>query len=63
MPIRYVCRNCNYVLYDSKNKPIWGKSWGLPTPSEIIRWYGGYCPRCGKKLKKPDIMDITVREL
>ena len=29
-------------------------------PSEIISRYGGYCPRCGRKLEKPSWQDIVI---
>lgn len=60
--MRYICSNCGHVLYDSEKYNPWKKSFGLPTPSEIIGFYNGRCPRCGKKLRKPDLKDIVVKE-
>ncbi|RLI86868.1 MAG: hypothetical protein DRP01_03240 [Archaeoglobales archaeon] len=66
MPLRYVCSNCGYVLYDSKKYDPWKlkgmNCFGLPTPSEVIRYYNGRCPKCGKKLRKPDLKDIVIKE-
>ena len=57
MPIVYRCKKCGYVLY-----VFWrvGSSYGVPTPSEIISRYGGYCPKCGKRLQKPSWQNIVI---
>ena len=30
-------------------------------PSEVIARYGGYCPKCGRKLEKPSFKDVDIR--
>ncbi len=62
MSIRYVCKNCGYVLFDVKNKRLHGAPVGLLSPSEVIKYYNGRCPRCGRRLEKPDLKDIVIRE-
>jgi len=62
MGVRYVCKKCGYVLYDSETKQVFKRSYGLPTPTEVIAKYFGECPRCGHRLEKPDISDISIRE-
>ena len=64
MPIIYKCKNCGYVLYDSRNwKKYTNRYYGIPTPSEVAAWYGGHCPNCGKPLNtKPDpVKDVVIR--
>ena len=64
MPIVYRCKGCGFILYDSRNPERYGitKSFGIPTPSEVASWYGGVCPRCGRKLNtKPDpLKDVEI---
>lgn len=56
--IVYRCRVCGYVLYVVLR--VGQDSYGVPTPSEVIRMYGGVCPRCGHRLGKSGPGDITV---
>lgn len=59
MPVVYRCRNCGYILY--VHWRVGQNSYGVPTPSEVASWYGGLCPRCGRKLNvKPDNDDVYV---
>jgi len=68
MGIRYVCSQCGYLLYEYKIEKgkakvypsVFKKYTGVASPSEIIAFYGGKCPRCGKKLKLPTWEDITI---
>ena len=56
--IVYRCRVCGYVLYVVRR--VGQDSYGVPTPSEVIRMYGGVCPRCGHRLGRPGPGDVTV---
>ncbi len=58
MPVRYVCRHCGYLLWEFKH--VGQDCYGLPSPSEIIAFYGGICPRCKRELSKPTLRDITI---
>ena len=58
--IVYRCRGCGYPLYVF---PKVGHCGGLPTPTEVIAMVGGYCPRCGRRLSKPTIDDVSIRPL
>jgi len=62
MPIIYRCKRCGFILYDSSNPVEYGFSHfhGIPTPSEVIAWWGGRCPRCGRELEKPSLDDIVI---
>lgn len=71
MGIRYVCSDCGYLLYEYKRengkviahpKDLSG-SRGLLTPSEIIAFYNGRCPRCGRKLRLPSLDSIVIKPL
>ena len=57
--IIYRCRNCGYVLniYDGKRM----HPYGPPSPSAVISWYGGVCPRCGSRLKPPSFRDVRIQ--
>lgn len=59
MPIRYVCKHCGLVLWEFKE--VGQDYYGLPTPEEIIRVYGGICPRCKADLTIPSMNDISIR--
>ena len=63
MPLVYKCKNCGYVLYDSRNWKKYTRVPRLPTPSEVVAWYDGRCPNCGKPLNtNPDPMkDVIIR--
>ena len=69
MGIRYVCSQCGYVLYEYRieNGKVkvspsgFKKEAGLATPKKVIEFYGGKCPRCGKKLRLPSLDNIVIR--
>jgi len=64
MPVVYRCRECGHVLYVFERVGL--SSYGLPTPSEIASWFGGLCPRCGRRLGRPqpgDVDTVADREL
>jgi len=58
MPVIYLCRNCGFILY--RFERVGQDYYGLPTPSEIMNWYGGVCPKCNSRLKKPTLSSIKV---
>lgn len=58
MPVRYTCRHCGFVLWEFKH--VGQDCYGLPSPSEIITFYGGICPKCKKELSKPSLNDISI---
>jgi rubredoxin len=41
MPLKVVCHQCGYVLYEGAE---------LKPPDEVIQKYDGRCPNCGRKL-------------
>ncbi len=52
VPQRIVCRKCGEVLYSGLE---------LLPPEDVIRRYGGRCPRCGNKLHfDPENLEIKV---
>jgi len=56
--IIYRCRNCGFVLHVFEKA---GRDYyGAPSPSIVINWYGGICPRCGSRLKPPRPKDILI---
>lgn len=61
MSVIYKCRSCGFILY--KFERVGQDYYGIPTPSEIMNWYGGVCPRCNMKLNKPRISDIRIAPL
>ncbi|AHC51568.1 hypothetical protein SUSAZ_06160 [Sulfolobus acidocaldarius SUSAZ] len=58
MPVKYVCRNCGYTLYNFDK--VGQDFYGVRTPSEIRSIFGGKCPRCGKPLNAPAIEDVRI---
>lgn len=58
MPVIYVCRSCGAVLY--RFDKVGGDTYGVPTPSEVLRMVGSRCPRCGRELRPPTVNDIEV---
>ena len=58
VPVVYRCRQCGYILYVFWR--VGQSSYGVPTPSEIMSYYGGVCPRCGRPLQRPSIRDVIV---
>ena len=59
MPVVYRCSNCGYIL--DVFVRVGQNSYGVPTPSEVVARYGGYCPMCGKSLNtKPRLHDVLV---
>ena len=69
MGIRYVCSQCGYLLYEYKiekgKAKVYPSSFkkytGVASPREIIAFYNGRCPRCGKKLRLPSLDNIVIR--
>ena len=59
MPVKYVCKNCGYILYEFER--VGQDFYGVRTPSEIRSIFGGICPRCGHELSTPSIEDIKIR--
>jgi hypothetical protein len=58
MPVKYVCKHCGFVLWEFKE--VGQDYYGIPTPEEVIRVYGGICPRCKHDLTLPSLNDITI---
>jgi len=56
--IIYRCRNCGFVLHVFEK--VGRDYYGVPTPSIVISWYGGICPRCGSQLRPPRPKDILI---
>lgn len=56
----YKCGGCNFVLHTFER--VGQDFYGIPTPSEVLSWYGGLCPRCGRRLTKPGISDVVVMD-
>jgi hypothetical protein len=52
------CGLCGYVLLVYAR--VGQDSRGVPTPSEVIGKYGGVCPRCGGRLRRPSVRDVSV---
>ncbi|MCW4040020.1 MAG: hypothetical protein NWE83_04610 [Candidatus Bathyarchaeota archaeon] len=48
MPIKYVCRSCDTILYEKGTPMHRGKY--LRTPQEVIDDWEGTCPRCHQEL-------------
>jgi len=42
MPQRIICSGCGYVFYEGNT---------VKSPNDVIKEYGGKCPKCGKNLK------------
>ncbi|GEM_PF-426267 len=59
MPVKYVCRNCGFVLWEFRE--VGQDYYGVPTPEEVIRVYGGICPRCKSDLRMPSLNDISIK--
>lgn len=57
----YKCKACGFILY--RFERVGQDYYGIPTPSEIMNWYGGVCPRCNVKLSKPKISDVKITPL
>ena len=57
MPVKYICRNCGFVLWEFQR--VGQDYFGVPTPEEIKRIYG-VCPRCKSELGVPQLNDIVV---
>jgi len=58
MSVIYKCRRCGFILYRFEH--VGQDYYGIPTPSEIMNWYGGVCPRCNAKLEKPASSNIVI---
>ncbi len=61
MPVVYKCRNCGTILHVFYK--VGQDYYGIPTPSEVISLFGGVCPRCGSKLRIPQLQDIRIVHL
>jgi len=60
MTIRYICRKCGYILLEANRRDL-RKLGGLPTPQDIIHYYGGICPKCKKTLTLPSRENIKIK--
>ena len=58
VPVVYRCSRCGYILYIHWR--VGQSSYGVPTPSGLSSWYGGVCPRCGHRLGRPGLQDLSV---
>lgn len=58
MPVFYVCKRCGFILY--KFEHVGQDYYGLPTPSEIMNWYSGVCPKCNARLERPLLSSIRI---
>jgi len=58
MTVIYKCKKCGFTLYRFVH--VGQDYYGIPTPSEIMNWYGGVCPKCNERLTKPSISDIVI---
>jgi len=58
-PIRYRCKHCGYILFEFVK--VGQDYYGVPTPEEIYRIYGGVCPRCKSMLEIPSPTEIRSR--
>lgn len=61
MPVMYKCSNCGKLLYyyPTKNN---GDLIGVNSVNDVINFYMGVCPHCGKPLKsKLHISSMDVR--
>lgn len=58
--VEYHCESCGRVLGRDEVReglnPSKGKLY-------LYRWYRGYCPGCGAKLKRPELDDCTVADM
>ncbi len=54
----YRCSSCGAFLHVFKK--VGQDFYGIPSPSEVISWFGGSCPVCGKELRVPTLDSITV---
>ncbi len=61
MPVVYKCRNCGTILHVFYK--VGQDYYGIPTPSEVISLFGGVCPRCGSKLRVPQLQNIRIVHL
>ena len=61
MPIFYRCSRCNTILYQFIR--VGQDFYGIPTPSEVLSMYAGFCPQCGARLKKPTLDSITIEHI
>ncbi|MEZ0394358.1 MAG: hypothetical protein ABWK00_04880 [Desulfurococcaceae archaeon] len=61
MPIRYVCRRCGATIYEFKK--VGQDCYGIPSPEEVYRLYGGICPYCKSTLTLPTLSEIRINVL
>ncbi len=59
MPVIYRCRDCGAVLHVFEY--VGQDFYGVPSPSEVALWRGGFCPKCGHKIGAPRPEDIHIR--
>jgi len=54
LPVRLICHQCNYVLYEDQE---------LVSPKEIIEKSGGKCPKCSMPLSfDPSKLNIAISD-
>jgi DNA-directed RNA polymerase subunit RPC12/RpoP len=62
MPIVYRCSKCGSIItVYSEGEGTW---YGVPSPSDVVKYIGSKCPVCGKPLNTdidPDKVVIEVR--
>lgn len=61
MPVKYVCKHCGYILWEFRE--VGQDYYGIPTPEEVIRVYGGICPKCKHDLSIPSLSNISIKLL
>ncbi|WP_276814991.1 hypothetical protein [Desulfurococcus amylolyticus] len=59
MPIKYRCKSCGFILFEFTR--VGQDYYGVPTPEEVYRIYGGICPRCKSMLEVPLPGEIKSR--
>ncbi len=59
MPVIYRCKDCGTILHVFEY--VGQDFYGVPSPSEVALWRGGFCPKCGRKIGVPRPEDIHIR--
>jgi DNA-directed RNA polymerase subunit RPC12/RpoP len=61
MPIIYRCSKCvSIITVYSGSEGTW---YGVPSPSDIVKYIGSKCPVCGKSLNTDVDLDKVVIEV
>jgi len=47
MPVKYICRNCGFILHE-----VTGPREFLPTPQSVAAGFNYKCPKCGADLSR-----------